>query len=373
MTHHDSPVDLEAIRSALAEDDEPSWEPGETSMTRMSDQDVTMRLGVPLPDPGELAQLDRKAAKVRAFAAAPSAGDATALPAKHDLRNIGGANYAGAIRNQGSCGSCVAFGSVAVMEGTARYSRRTPGLNVDLSEAHLFYGHGAGHGVTCQTGWLPKPALAECASKGITYEANWPYTSGNTNGGSAPANWESHRGKATGSVDLTSKVADIKQHLVNTGPVTACFIVYNDFFGYTSGVYKHVSGAQAGGHCVAIVGYDDSQGAWICKNSWGTGWGMNGFFLIKYGECYIDTWQNVAVSGVNLRTWTGNVKVLGAYASGHQRNGWVYMENTGWLLVGGTTDTAHTALFADLLNAKEENAFVGAYNDDGKITQLYAY
>ena len=42
---------------------------------------------------------------------------------------------------------------------------------------------------------------------------------------------------------------------------------------------------------MAIVGYDDSQGAWICKNSWGTGWGMNGFFLIKYGECYIDTWS----------------------------------------------------------------------------------
>ena len=373
MTNPDNPVDLEAIRSALAEDDDAAWEPGETALTRMTEDDQVIRLGVPLPDRSELASLETKAAQVRAFASAPSTAEAASLPVSHDLRNIGGSNYVAPIRNQGGCGSCVSFGSVAVMEGTARYQRRMPSLDSDLSEAHLFYGHGSAHGVTCSTGWLPKPALGECTNRGITFEAEWPYTSGNTNGGSAPANWESHRAKSTGVVDLTNNIAGIKQHLISTGPVTACFIVYNDFFGYTSGVYKHVSGSQAGGHCVAIVGYDDSQGAWIGKNSWGTGWGMAGYFLIKYGECYIDTWQNIAVSGVNLRAWTGNKKVLGAYATGDARNGWVYMADNGWLKVGGTSDTAHTAPFHDLLTAKGEDAFVRAYGDDGKITQLYAY
>ena len=79
------------------------------------------------------------------------------------------------------------------------------------------------------------------------------------------------------------------------------------------------------------------------------------------------------MSGVNLRAWTGNKKVMGAYATGDARNGWVYMADNGWLQVGGSTDTAHTALFSNLLNAKAEDAFVGAYGDDGKITQLYAY
>lgn len=72
---------------------------------------------------------------------------------------------------------------------------------------------------------------------------------------------------------MAGNVAAIKEHLNNYGPVTGCFVVYNDFFSYSSGVYRHVSGGEAGGHCVAIVGYDDAQGAWIIKNSWGVGWG----------------------------------------------------------------------------------------------------
>jgi len=65
--------------------------------------------------------------------------------------------------------------------------------------------------------------------------------------------------------------------------------VYQDFFSYRSGIYKHVSGGLAGYHCIMIAGYDDTQQCWICKNSWGTGWGENGWFRIGYGECQIDS------------------------------------------------------------------------------------
>ena len=43
-----------------------------------------------------------------------------------------------------------------------------------------------------------------------------------------------------------------------------------------------------GGHCVAIVGYNDDPGYWICKNSWGLTWGMGGYFNIRYNKCGID-------------------------------------------------------------------------------------
>ena len=37
-----------------------------------------------------------------------------------------------------------------------------------------------------------------------------------------------------------------------------------------------------GGHAVAIVGYDDAAQVFIVRNSWGTGWGMAGYFTMPY-------------------------------------------------------------------------------------------
>lgn len=37
-----------------------------------------------------------------------------------------------------------------------------------------------------------------------------------------------------------------------------------------------------GGHRVAIVGYDDSANRVIVRNSWGTGWGQDGYFTMPY-------------------------------------------------------------------------------------------
>ena len=41
--------------------------------------------------------------------------------------------------------------------------------------------------------------------------------------------------------------------------------------------------AMLGGHAIVCVGYDDSRGIWICRNSWGTGWGDAGYFYLPYG------------------------------------------------------------------------------------------
>jgi C1A family cysteine protease len=365
-------IDVAAVRAALQEQDHP-WVAQENALTRMTAKSRVRRLGVPLPDAAQRATLDQRAAQIRAQVGQAAAAGAAALPSQFDLRDVSGQNYVSGVRDQRDCGSCVAFGSVATMEGTARYSRGMAALDVDLSEAHLFYGHGGTVGVTCDTGWMPMPALTFCVNQGITFEAEWPYTPGNSNGGSAPAGWEQHRARATATQDLTNNVAAIKQHLLDFGPVTGCFVVYTDFFSYHSGVYQQTWGKEEGGHCVAIVGYDDVQGAWIIKNSWNTGWGTNGFGLIKYGECYIDSWANVAVNGVALRAWTAPKKVIGAYSTGDDRNGWVYVQDNGWLKVGGSTGTAHIAMFTDLLTAKEKGAYVNAYADEGSITQAYAY
>jgi len=64
------------------------------------------------------------------------------------------------------------------------------------------------------------------------------------------------------------------------------------------------SNYDRGGHLMLIVGYDDAQRAWICKNSWGSGWGDGGYVLVGYGEAQIDTYSKAGLSGLNPDPWT---------------------------------------------------------------------
>jgi hypothetical protein len=63
--------------------------------------------------------------------------------------------------------------------------------------------------------------------------------------------------------------------------------VFSDFFSYRAGIYKYSWGDFEGNHAITVVGYNDSDRFWICKNSWGTGWGEQGWFRIRYDECGI--------------------------------------------------------------------------------------
>uniref|UniRef100_A0A915MG44 Peptidase C1A papain C-terminal domain-containing protein n=1 Tax=Meloidogyne javanica TaxID=6303 RepID=A0A915MG44_MELJA len=93
---------------------------------------------------------------------------------------------------------------------------------------------------------------------------------------------------------MSSICSDITQ---KNGPVSAAFVVYEDFQGYKDGVYRYVKGIKKGGHAIVIVGYGTATcGAekipfWIIRNSWGPRWGKGGFFYIRRGkdECNIET------------------------------------------------------------------------------------
>src|ERR1019366_5386382 len=57
-------------------------------------------------------------------------------------------------------------------------------------------------------------------------------------------------------------------------------------------------------HVMLAVGYDDTLGCWIVKNSWGTGYGNGGYYLIAYGQCSIDSYSKLGFQYSNPDPWT---------------------------------------------------------------------
>jgi cathepsin B len=98
--------------------------------------------------------------------------------------------------------------------------------------------------------------------------------------------------RADSSYSLSGEDA-IKRDILQYGPVSAAFTVYEDFPAYKSGVYHHVSGEALGGHAVKIIGWGEENGTpyWLIMNSWNEMWGDKGTFKIKRGvdECGIES------------------------------------------------------------------------------------
>ena len=94
-------------------------------------------------------------------------------------------------------------------------------------------------------------------------------------------------------------VANIQNEIRANGPVVAYMDVYDDFYYYSSGVYRHSSTANyMGGHAIRLIGWGTqkcsdgtSRDYWMAVNSWNTNWGQQGFFQIARGsnECGIET------------------------------------------------------------------------------------
>lgn len=201
-------------------------------------------------------------------------------PVAVDWRNNNG-NWVTSVKNQRGCGSCVSFATCATMESRINIVCRNSGMNVDLSEADLFF---CGCGNCCGNGWFFTNALDVVKSKGVGLESAFPYTPNDQ-----PCRQIAPYAKISAWRRVLS-ASERKSVIAEKGPVVAGMKVYSDFSGYSSGVYRRTPGATfRGNHAVCVVGYSDDENCWIVKNSWGTGWGQNGYVKIGYGEVGIDT------------------------------------------------------------------------------------
>ncbi|MCH2133212.1 MAG: C1 family peptidase [Phycisphaerales bacterium] len=215
------------------------------------------------------------------------------LPEAFDWRNVGGVNYCTPVRDQAGCGSCWAFAVIGSMEAGIKIGY---GTSTDLSEQWLVSCCGLGG---CSGEWPGNAAdklLANgasvdvCGDYGAVMESEYPYVA--SDGGCACPydhpytieNW-AFIGPEWGTPSRTQ----LKQAILDHGPITVCVAANGAFMSYGGGVYN-VPNDSSINHAVVLVGWDDSQGeegVWFLRNSWGSGWGEGGYMRIEYDNSSI--------------------------------------------------------------------------------------
>ncbi len=199
-------------------------------------------------------------------------------------------DYITPVKNQGSCGSCWAFATVANAEARIRIGILNSTYPISLSEQYL---------VSCDKSCYPSPynnycqigcsggyldlALEYFATNGITRTSCFPYQEEDVPCEGRCAGWEEELVRIDYGLVANNRDA-VRTVLANHGPVMAGIWACNAFQSYTSGIFSDDSMTGCGGHAVLITGYNDSGQYWIVKNSWGTSWGDNGYIRISYSE-----------------------------------------------------------------------------------------
>jgi len=217
------------------------------------------------------------------------------------------------MRDQGQCGACWAFSAVSVLEG---YEAIVNGQLVTLSEEQVkdcsYQGQSG-----CSGGW--EDAGFEYVSKygGVFHEEVMPYFdcddharrrgmqwigdvsedcyNANFDAGSFYDRCDDDKASLWNeelyATDIPSPVYFDRDwnKAIQLGPFAQSWMkVTNDWFYYVSGVMDTDfcdKAPSSGAHATSCVGYEPDGDYFICKNSWGTGWGEEGYFRVRMGAC----------------------------------------------------------------------------------------
>ncbi len=213
-------------------------------------------------------------------------------------------------RYQGNCGSCWAFAAVGIIETMINIRENNPGLDPDLSEQYVL--SCLSNAGSCNGG-SPYEALNLILStkkygnycNGIPVESCMPYQADDAIACSdKQSDWMQYL-VPLANVSLWSSDGSetdrerMKTQIYQSGPVIAGFYVDDAFsdWGLThhnpDEYYPWTTNVLWSNHVVMIVGWHDDDtieggGYWICKNSWSSFWGYEGFFNLEYGAQGID-------------------------------------------------------------------------------------
>jgi C1A family cysteine protease len=222
---------------------------------------------------------------------------AASFASSFDLRS----SYVTSVKDQGSCGSCWAFATYGSLESSIL---KAGGPTEDFSENNLKDYHGFDLG-PCDGGWSFMSEAYLSRGSGPIDEADDPYHDYDDRVTPPP------------SYDSQYYVCEMLRYNTATeikGALTTNGALYTNMYwsdaNYRSSDYTYygnVNGPK--NHAVTIVGWDDNKataastaGAWLLKNSWGSGWGDDGYFWASYADVnackFAESFSSAAGPGV---------------------------------------------------------------------------
>jgi len=196
------------------------------------------------------------------------------LPDSFDWSSKGGVTP---VKDQGQCGSCWAFSATETIESFHIIAGKSMTI---LSPQQIVDCDTDCYG--CNGGWTQNAFNYVHNAGGIDTLASYPYTAQDGTCAWNPAN----SGAKVDSWSFVTQNDDenaMQNSLYQTGPLSVCVDASSWQF-YQGGVIQQCG--QQVDHCVQVTGFQTMTGipAWNVRNSWGTGWGVNGYLYVARGN-----------------------------------------------------------------------------------------